>query len=98
MSSTFQLIAKDEVPETSRGGAVAFRDALEAALANPEGAVKLTGLSQRQRNRLANITAATAHNTSKYAGVIKATSVRIDKENYDVYLTAQAAPAVPLAT
>lgn len=91
--SEFELISPDEVPAESGGHVIAFRDALEAALANPGAAVKVPSISQRQRNRLVQITSTTvASNKSKYRGVVKATSVRQSDGSYDVYLQA-AVPA-----
>lgn len=87
--SEFELIHRDEIPAESGGHIVFGRDALEAALANPDAAVKMAGLTQRQRNRLQQTTSTVASNKGKYAGKIKITPVRNEDGSYDVYLTAQ---------
>lgn len=85
--TSFQLIDRDEVPNARGGHWTQFTDALEAALANPEAAVKLEKLTQRQRNRLVQVTSPTTTNKGPYAGKVKATAVRNADATYDVYLT-----------
>lgn len=86
--SQFELIKQDAIPAATGGHVMPFRDALEAALANPNEAVRVPGLTQRQRNRLRQLTSAAPSNTSKYAGLIKTTPVRNEDGSYDVYLSA----------
>lgn len=100
--SDFERISRDEIPDPQAGRVADFQDALDAALADPTLAVKLAGITQRQRNRLVSITSVTAKTAGKYAGKIYATAVRLADGTYDVYLTAvaQAGPVtvVPSAT
>lgn len=86
--TTFELVHRNDVPAERAWKVAEFYEALEAALANPDVAVKLGSITQRQRNRLMQITAEVESNKSKYAGTITTTSVWLSKDTYDVYLTA----------
>jgi hypothetical protein len=95
----FEQIGRNEVPDARGGHASQFTEALDAALANPDAAIKLSGLSQRERNRLVQITSTTAKkNNATYAGKVEATVVRNADATYDVYLTKVETTSMPTAT
>lgn len=92
--STFELIDRHTVPAGRGGHVIAFSDALDAAIEHPERAVKLAGLTQRERSRLSALTSATnKSNKSRYAGMVNVTATHNMDGTYDVYLTrAEASP------
>lgn len=85
----YELIPRSEIPAPSTGRIPAHRDALELALAHPDQAVPVLGVTQKEKSRLVQVCSSSPSNSKgKYAGRINTTVVRHGVENYDVYLTA----------
>lgn len=83
---TYTLIPRSEIPAPSSGYVPAHRDALELALAHPDQAVPVFAITQREKARLVQIVSPKAK--GKYAGKLKATVVRMGKDDYNVFLEA----------